>query len=88
MHGPHPNPFNPATTLRFALPRAEAVTLAIYGLDGRRVRTLIQGTRPAGQHAVRWDGRDRSGRPVAAGTYLYELRAGPWQATGKLGLVK
>jgi len=87
-HGPHPNPFNPATTLAFDLPRAQAVNLTVYALDGRRVRTLLQDALPAGHHAARWDGRDHAGRPAAAGTYLYRLQAGPWSATGKLELVK
>ena len=43
---------------------------------------------PAGRHTVRWDGRDHTGRPVASGTYLYRLEAGPWSATGKLELIK
>ncbi len=87
-HGPHPNPFNPATTLAFDLPATQTVRLSIYGLDGRRVCTLVQGALPAGRHTARWDGRDHAGRPAAAGTYLYRLQAGPWSATGKLELVK
>ncbi len=87
-HGPHPNPFNPATALAFDLPSAQTVEVTVYALDGRRVRTLLQDALPAGHHTARWDGRDHAGRPAAAGTYLYRLQAGPWSATGKLELVK
>jgi hypothetical protein len=85
---PYPNPFNPSTTIAFDLPAAQLVTLAVYGLDGRRVRTVLEAELPAGRHAVRWDGRDQGGRAVASGTYLYRLEAGPWSATGKLELIR
>jgi len=85
---PHPNPFNPSTTLSFDLPATQAVRLMVYNLSGRRVATLINETLPAGRHAARWQGRDHAGRLVAAGTYLYRLQAGPWSAVGKLELVK
>ena len=64
------------------------MTLAVYGLDGRRVRTVLDAVLPAGRHTVRWDGRDHAGRAAASGTYLYRLEAGPWSATGKLELIK
>jgi len=85
---PYPNPCNPSTELSFDLPSRADVLLAVYGLDGRRVATLLAGPLPAGRHAARWHGCDETGRPVAAGTYLYRLVAGPWTATGKLQLIK
>lgn len=85
---PYPNPFNPASTIAFELPTPQPVSLVIFSLDGRRTRTLLHDDLPAGRHRARWDGRDHAGRPVAAGMYLYRLRAGPWAATGKLELVK
>ena len=48
--------------------------------DGRRVATLLDAALPAARHAARWRGCDDHGRPVAAGTYLYRLEAGPWIA--------
>ena len=83
-----PNPFNPATTLRFRLARTGEITLAVYDPAGRRVRTLAAGPWLAGEHAVRWDGRDARGRGVAAGSYLAVLRAGDQQEVTKLTLVK
>jgi hypothetical protein len=68
-----PNPFNPATTLRFRTEAAGAARLTIHDPRGRLVRTLVSEALPAGDHAARWDGRDDSGRTVAAGVYLARL---------------
>jgi hypothetical protein len=70
-----PNPFNPSTTLRFALERGDDVHLAVYDMAGRRVRTLVEGFREAGEHEVVWDGRDHTGSSAASGTYLCVLQA-------------
>ncbi len=51
------------------------VDLAVYGIDGRRVRVLVQGELPAGEHRLTWNGRDDAGRPVASGVYLIRLAA-------------
>ena len=66
--GNTPNPFNPATEIRFDLAERGSIRLEVYNVTGRRVRTLVKGTWNAGSHAVVWDGRDDSGRRVPAGT--------------------
>ncbi len=66
-----PNPFIDRTRIRFSVARPSVVTLEVYDLLGRRVTRLIDDFRMPGEHMVEWDGRDLSGRPVAAGTYLY-----------------
>jgi subtilisin family serine protease len=68
-----PNPSRGESALRFALPASAAVTLDLYTVDGRRVSTLVDGRLQAGDHSVRWDGRDASGEPVAAGVYFARL---------------
>lgn len=83
-----PNPFNPSTVIAFTLPRAERVHLAVYGLDGRLVRTLANDAFDAGRHEVTWRGDDDAGRPVATGTYFYAVRAGDWRQVRKMTLVK
>ncbi len=83
-----PNPANPAVTLRAALPAAGPVRLTVHDVRGRLVRTLVDGQRPAGMLAVRWDGRDGIGRGVASGVYRYRLVAGPRQASGSLVLLR
>jgi hypothetical protein len=73
--GAVPNPFNPATDIRFNLPRAMSVKLRLYDISGRLVRTLANGVHPAGPNTVRWNGRDDGGRAVASGTYYARLEA-------------
>jgi len=68
-----PNPFNPSTVIRFSLPGAGPVSLSIYDVNGRIVRTLVDETLRAGQHEVTWDGRDAAGHEVASGVYLVRL---------------
>jgi aminopeptidase N len=68
-----PNPFNPATEIRFTLPSDQAVRLAVYDVSGKLVKTLVDEVRPAGDNAFRWDGTDKSGRAVASGAYFARL---------------
>jgi hypothetical protein len=70
---PAPNPARGATTLRFGLPRAAAVELALYDQQGRRVRSLLAGTQPAGERTIAWNGCDESGRALPAGLYFVRL---------------
>jgi hypothetical protein len=84
-----PNPFNPRTTIHYVLPgQGERVRLAIFDLRGRLVRTLLDGTLPAGAGSVIWDGVDESGQVVASGTYLVQLTSGAERAVQKVTLVK
>ncbi|RMH89433.1 MAG: T9SS C-terminal target domain-containing protein, partial [Calditrichaeota bacterium] len=73
----YPNPFNPATTIVFTLPRVSRITLHIYDITGRKVRTLVNEQMPAGRHEVVWDGTNDAGRPVASGVYFYRFTASP-----------
>jgi len=86
----YPNPFNIATTIRFALPSRSDVELAIFNLAGQQVATLVEGVREAGTYTVRWDGRDDSGRELASGVYLYRLQTsdGRQMETRKLLLLR
>jgi hypothetical protein len=83
-----PNPFNPDTVIRFALPALEQVELAVYNVAGQKVAMLVQGVRPTGAYSVRWDGRDDQGQPLASGVYVYRLRAGNQKQTQKLLMLK
>jgi hypothetical protein len=73
---PGPNPARISVGLRFTTPREAAVRLSIFDPQGRLVRVLESGARPAGQHATSWDLRDQSGRPVGAGLYFAKLEVG------------
>lgn len=68
-----PNPFVSATTIAFSLERAGRGDLSVFDASGRLVRRLASGWLEAGPHALRWDGRDESGRRVAPGVYFYRL---------------
>jgi hypothetical protein len=71
-----PNPFFAETQIRFGLPRAAHARLDIYDISGRLVRRLVDGTLPAGDHSVDWDGRSNGVTSMASGVYLYRLEAG------------
>ena len=62
--------------------------MAIYNLAGQQVAQLVRALRPAGRHAVRWDGRDDQGQSLASGVYLYRLHAGNRREVRKLLLLK
>jgi len=84
-----PNPFNPATTIRYGLPKAERVTLKVFNLLGEEVVTLIADeSKEAGYHTAIWNGRNQTGQSVASGVYIYRLRAGRLVMTKKMALVQ
>jgi hypothetical protein len=89
LHPCHPNPFNPATTISYDLPEPATVSLQVFDVSGRLVRTLVQGeTVPSGRHEVVWNGQDETGRSVGSGIYFYRLEAGDFAATRRMSLVK
>lgn len=71
-----PNPFDAETRITYRLGEGSPVQLSVFDATGRQVRALIRASQPAGEYAVRWDGRDDSGRPVSPGVYFYRLAAG------------
>jgi len=73
LHANVPNPFNPMTTVHFDLAVEGHVVLRVYDVSGRLVRTLWDGARPRGRHAIPWNGLDDHGTPVASGVYLCRL---------------
>jgi len=87
-----PNPFNPSTNIRFDIPAtslgAQVVSLRIYDISGREIRTLINETVEAGQHQVEWDGLSNDGSEVAGGIYFYRLVSGDFVATRKMVYMK
>jgi hypothetical protein len=84
-----PNPFNPATTIRYGLPQAERLTLKIYNLLGEEVVTLLNNElQTTGYHMAIWDGRNKLGEVVGSGVYIYRFRAGSFISIKKMVLVK
>ena len=83
-----PNPFNPATTIRFYLPEWRVVTLDVYDAGGRLVRRLAEGSREKGIHSASWDGRDAAGREAGSGMYFARLKAGKEIQSRKMILLR
>jgi subtilisin-like proprotein convertase family protein len=84
-----PNPFNPSTTISFAVPEnAGQVTLAIFDVSGRLVRTLESGSLGAGTYTREWNGRDDMGRAVGSGTYFYRLAGNEFSESRKMILIQ
>ena len=71
-----PNPFNPTTTIQYALPQAADVELTVYNVVGQPVRTLVAEHQSAGRYAVEWDTTNDSGHSLSSGMYFYRLQAG------------
>jgi len=83
-----PNPMMTQTTINFQLITEQHVSLSIYDIAGKLVRTLITGHQQAGSHEVTWDSKDTRGKHVASGVYFVKLEAGDNTATEKLLLIK
>ena len=86
--GARPNPFNPRTAIRFAMPAAQDARLDVFTVRGQLVRRLLDGRVGAGVHDIEWDGRDDAGHDAASGVYFYRLRSGDEALTGKMILAR
>jgi len=71
--GNYPNPFNPSTTISYALPFQSSVELVIYDIMGRDIKSFNISSQSAGNQNIRWDGTNENGSPVASGIYLYRI---------------
>ena len=88
LHQNYPNPFNPVTTLRYDLPDYNHTKLTIYDLNGKEINQLVNTSQPAGHKSVQWNATDMYGKPVSAGVYIYQIRAGAFVQTKKMVLLK
>jgi hypothetical protein len=85
----YPNPFNPTTNIRFSLPVSNKISLTVFDVLGKEVKTLVNGEDLGkGAHAVAWDGTNNANMPVASGTYIYTLKYGNFSKSQKMMLVK
>jgi hypothetical protein len=84
----YPNPFNPTTKIEFTLPKSGFVTLQIYDVLGRKVKTLVSEHLSSGYKSVIWDGKNDDGKDVASGVYFYQLRVGDFSEPRKMVLLK
>jgi hypothetical protein len=83
-----PNPFNPATAIKFSIPKNEFVTIKVYDIIGREIKTLFSGNTNAGIYLLNWDGADNTGMQVSSGTYIYRMTAGSYRESKKMIYLK
>ena len=88
LHQNVPNPFNPATSIRYDLPEAAHVTIAVYNLLGQQVRTLVMSHQEEGSYQVAWDGKDTKGREAGSGVYFAKRNAGGFTQLMKMLLLR
>ena len=79
-----PNPFNPTTTISYALSEQSNVNLTIFDIRGKEVTTLEQSDKPPGYYSVQWNDLDQSGERVSTGVYFCRLEAGSFSQTIKM----
>ncbi len=84
----HPNPFNPETTISFALAQDEAVELEIFNIRGQKIKTLVSEELGSGNHDIRWQGQDDLNQPVSSGIYFYRLKTDRFTDIKKMILMK
>jgi hypothetical protein len=85
--GAYPNPFSGTTEIAFSVPVASEVSLKVYDINGRLVRSLVEGSLSAGSHRVVWDGRTSDGGRTAPGVYLAVVRIGSEETASKMFLL-
>ena len=83
LHGNHPNPFNPSTTIAFDLPRDTHVRIDVFSVRGTKVATLTDRSYGAGKQSVTWNAQG-----VASGVYFYRVQAGNETSMQKMTLLK
>jgi hypothetical protein len=90
----YPNPFNPNTTIRFEIgvsggaQQAVHTTLKIYNILGQVVKTLVDEPKSPGVYYQTWDGKNEQGNKVSSGVYFYQLKAGDYNQTKRMVLLK
>ena len=88
LHQNYPNPFNPTTEIRYDLPSNEYVSINIYDVMGRKIKSLISINQEAGYRSITWDATNDLGQSVSAGMYIYTIQAGEFRQTKKMVLLK
>jgi len=88
LKGNYPNPFNPETTIEFAVSEESDVELAVYNLKGQKVKELLRGTLQPAAYSLVWDGRNDAGTAVSSGVYMYILETDNFREVRKMTLLK
>ena len=83
----YPNPFNSATTIAYTLANASTVTIEIYDVLGKKIRTLFHDKQNSGQYSVNWNGKNALGNKTSSGVYFYKINTKNFSATRKMVLL-
>ncbi|HJM47920.1 MAG TPA: T9SS type A sorting domain-containing protein, partial [Candidatus Marinimicrobia bacterium] len=83
-----PNPFNPVTSINYAIPEERFVTVSVYNVMGQKIVDLVNELNTAGYHNATWNSTDIHGYPVSSGVYIYTITAGDYYAVKKMILMK
>lgn len=84
----YPNPSNPGTLIKYALPQESNVKLVIYNILGQKVRVLVEDLQEPGYYTISWNGKNEQGSTVGSGIYFYHIQAGDFTKTAKMSLLK
>ncbi len=84
----YPNPFNPETTIKFQIPKSTFVTLKIYNISGKEIKSLVNETKSVDFYSVKWDGTNNNGLRVNSGVYIYRIKAGSFTDVKKMVFLK
>ncbi len=84
----YPNPFNPSTMISYSITKSSFVSLKVYDILGREVKTLVSQQMNAGKHNLNWNGDDNYGNKVSSGTYIYRITADNFVSSKKMILIK
>jgi len=84
----YPNPFNPETKISYCLPTSGYVTIKIYDITGREIRTLVNARKASGYYNIQWDGKDNNGTNAASGIYIYSMKTSSFTQSKKMVLVR
>jgi len=88
LHQNYPNPFNPITQIRYDLPETKYVSINIYDVMGRKIKSLVNSIQDAGYRSIHWNAMSDLGQPVSGGMYIYTIQAGEFRQTNKMVLLK
>ena len=88
LYNAYPNPFNPTTQIKYDLPEDAMVSITIYDIMGRSIKSLVNSNQSAGYRSIQWNATNNLGEPVSAGMYIYMIQAGEFRQTKKMVLLK
>ena len=88
LHQNFPNPFNPSTTIRYSIVEPGNVSIKIYDVLGREVKTLVNEVRTVGTYSSTWNGYNNFGNKVSSGIYFYRMESGSFIEAKKMILLK